>query len=233
MLVVVLAVVCLYAPAAGAKSDKPPLEKITFIHYKNGFVKPIGPGGKADVGYAFLAKGAKWKVLPTTLAINPSNSSGVSEAVVVSAVNASMTEWDTHTGANLFAAGIIDYGADWDTDSTDGRNEVSFGDYVQAGVIGATNVWGYFSGPTAAREIVEFDVMLDTDFVWGDAVLNPSLMDIQNIATHEIGHGLGLGDLYSSSNTLQTMYGYSVNGEIIKRDLFDGDTLGIQKLYGI
>ncbi|NIP29559.1 MAG: peptidase M10A and M12B matrixin and adamalysin, partial [Candidatus Dadabacteria bacterium] len=64
------------------------------------------------------------------------------------------------------------------------------------GVIAVTVIWGYFSGPPSIREIVEFDVLFDTDFTWGNATVNPTLMDLQNIATHEIGHGAGLGDLY-------------------------------------
>jgi len=57
-------------------------------------------------------------------------------------------------------------------------------------------------------------------------------MDVQNIATHELGHGLGLGDLYQTTAWQETMYGYSDNGETMKRDLYLGDIAGIQALYG-
>ena len=56
-------------------------------------------------------------------------------------------------------------------------------------------------------------------------------MDLQNIATHELGHSAGMGDLYSGSCSTQTMFGYSGYGEIIKRDLATGDIQGIRKLY--
>ena len=55
-------------------------------------------------------------------------------------------------------------------------------------------------------------------------------MDLQNIATHEFGHAAGLDDYYQCD--LETMYGYSYYGDIEKRDLYDGDIAGIQKLYG-
>jgi predicted Zn-dependent protease len=60
-------------------------------------------------------------------------------------------------------------------------------------------------------------------------------MDLQNIATHELGHGFGLADLYntqSQTQILQTMYGYASLGETMKRDLASGDIAGIRALYG-
>ncbi|MFQ6053626.1 MAG: matrixin family metalloprotease, partial [Candidatus Bathyarchaeia archaeon] len=109
----------------------------------------------------------------------------------------------------------------------------------QEGVIAVTVVWGYFSGPPRQREIVEFDIMFDTDYTWGDAgdtsetmLGDTSMMDLQNIATHELGHGLDLDDLYDSSASEETMYGYSQNGETKKRTLYLGDIAGIQELYG-
>ena len=82
-------------------------------------------------------------------------------------------------------------------------------------------VWGYFSGPPSEREIIEFDIMFDTDYHWGDADVYWDVMDLQNVATHEFGHGIGLDDYYECE--LETMYGYSTYGETIKRDLYYGD----------
>jgi len=102
-----------------------------------------------------------------------------------------------------------------------------------------TIIWGYFTGPPQLREIIEFDIMFDTDFTWGYAgetsetqLGNTDIMDLQNIATHEFGHGAGLADLYDSRASEETMYGYSTYGETKKRTLYIGDIKGIQKLYG-
>ncbi len=59
------------------------------------------------------------------------------------------------------------------------------------------------------------------------------VMDVQNIATHELGHGFGLADLYKEAQSEQTMYGYGSIGETEKRTLESGDIAGIQVLYGV
>jgi len=236
----------------------PGLEKIVFIHYKkyknpaksvcgNGVCEPGENARKCPADcdgtvpepdascYTDLGRGVKWKTLPQSLVINPANANGLSEDFVVSTTIASAEAWDDATSSELFSGYIIDYTADYDDEAaeTDGRNEVSFGNIAEPGVIGMTVIWGYFSGPPKSRQILETDVILDdVDFVWGDAALNPSVMDVQNIMTHELGHAAGLGDLYESTCTEVTMYGYSSEGEIKKRTLEPSDVAGIQDLYG-
>ena len=149
------------------------------------------------------------------------------------AIYSASEEWDNNTNLELFADYTVDYSADWDSSAPDGQNEMSFGAYSDSQVIAVTVIWGSFSGPVGSREIKEYDILFNTKYVWGDAGANPSVMDLQNIATHEIGHGIGLGDLYSPGATAETMYGYSTEGETKKRDLYTGDIQGLQSLYGI
>lgn len=231
----------------------PSLEKIVFIHYKKGYARVCdydgvcepelgenpscadcknGDGETTSTCYAFMDRWAKWKEFPVDYVIDPDNPDGLTESFVTNAISLGAEEWDTHTNAELFGTYSIDYSASWDSDIPDGRNELLFGDYSQDGVIAVAVVWGYFSGPPGQRKIVEFDVLFDIDFTWGDATNNPAIMDLQNIATHEIGHGIGLADLYETTCLDETMYGYSDYGEIKKRDLNIGDITGIQKLYG-
>ena len=108
------------------------------------------------------------------------------------------------------------------------RNTVSWGD-LSEGVIGVTSLWALPGKPP--RTIVEWDIVLNTGFTWGTEGV-PEVMDIQNITTHEVGHVVGLDDLYQDAYSKQTMYGYSDYGETTKRDLLAGDILGAQKLYG-
>jgi len=211
-----------------AENNKP--EKITFIHYKDGKIKPVTNPAKPSVNTCYKLLGAKWTNTPINYVINPTNKDGLSESFVASAIFASAEEWDKYTSKELFNdAYTIDYSANWDDVAPDYRNEVSFGNYPQTNVIAVTNIW--VSGRGKNKIIVDYDVMFDNDFVWGDASINPALMDLQNIAVHEIGHGLGLADLYNTC-VQETMYGYSTEGEISKRDLNSGDIAGIRKLYG-
>lgn len=208
----------------------PGLEKLMFIHYKKGFGKPPWAGGgtkeKESKCYEFLGRGIKWH--EADLPIDYVMSLDLSGDPIRRAVE----EWDYWTGSKLFGGSDFVNDASWDDDFPDGRNELVFGDYPEHGVIAVTVVWGYFSGPPGKRKITEFDILFDTDFTWGDATENPEVMDLQNIATHEIGHGLGLADLYEEACADESMYGYSTEGETKKSDLNTGDIAGIQELYG-
>ncbi len=67
--------------------------------------------------------------------------------------------------------------------------------YSDNDVIAITVVWGVFSGPPRQRRFVEWDLLMNDIGPWdfGDAGLNPALMDIANVVTHELGHAAGLG----------------------------------------
>lgn len=224
--------------SVGVSVGQPALDQIVLIQHKQDFVKPPWVDDKKPdkedkyEGYDFLGRNVKWKDLPIEYVIDPDNPQGLSESFVISAIHAGAEEWDSHTSIDLFGTYTIDHDASWDSDTPDGRNEMIFGDYPQENVIAVAVVWGYFLGNPQMREIIEFDILFDVDFPWGDATIDPSVMDLQNIATHEIGHGIGLADLYDSKYSEETMYGYASYGEIKKRDLYIGDISGLHKLYG-
>lgn len=159
---------------------------------------------------------------------------GLLMSFVVEAIYSGAEEWDNHTSAELFGSYITVDDATFDADSPDGTNEILFGNYSEPGVIAVTIVWMSRIG----KRIIEFDIMFDIDFPWGNAgptsetELGESVMDLQNIATHELGHGAGLADLYDDKWSEQTMYGYATYGETKKRTLNTGDIAGIQALYG-
>ncbi|MFC1700849.1 matrixin family metalloprotease [Patescibacteria group bacterium] len=224
------------------------LERIVIIHRKKGFEKSAtncgngicekGENAKkcpADCGsedietnvkcYSTILKGAKLKSSKDLFAHS---------SLDASTILASLSEWDNKTSVSLFDKYIVDDTANRDTETPDGRNELSFGDYPEPGVIAIATIWGYFSVPPPMREITEFDIMFDNvDFEWGDAEIDSSLMDLQNIATHEIGHGIGLDDMYDEACNEVTMYGYSTEGEIKKRTIEQQDIVGMQLLYGM
>jgi hypothetical protein len=210
---------------------EPELELKVSIIYEENYIKPPKPP-KPDRDlqcYDFIGRGVKWKDLPQNYVIDP-DFSGMTTDDVVAEINKGINEWDTHTSTELFGDYTIVHDATLDTQQTDGRNELLFGDFPTEGVIAVCYTWGYFSGPPKSREIIEFDIMFDTDFEWG--IGDPNKMDLWNIAVHEIGHGLGLADVYEDGCTAATMYGYSDYGDTSKRDLDTADETGLQELYG-
>ena len=180
--------------------------------------------------YGFLARGAKWKTIEPYI-VNPINTRNLSNTFVTNNLALDITKWEAAANFNILGdeiSGVVD-GAD--TISTDGKNEVYFADIASPGAIGVTIIWGIFGGPPKFRELVEWDhVYDDVDFDWG--IGEAGKMDFENIATHELGHSIGLGDLYTSECSEVTMYGYASDRETKKRSLESGDIAGIQKLYG-
>ena len=200
------------------------LERVDFVHY----VKPTNPGKPTKPDNCYKLMGVKWNTFPVDYIINPVNDQNLTENFITSAIFNSAETWDSETSKELFnnnygISTSVQYGIQ------DYQNAIAFGDYSNSGVIAVTSVWYTRVG----KKIVEFDMLFNTDFIWGDATVSSSLMDLQNITTHELGHAVGLSDIYNSSCSLVTMYGYSNYGEIQKRILEQPDILGLQKMYGI
>jgi len=218
------------------------VEGFAIIHYKEGKGK-IGTGKNARLPacYGYLASGAKWKVVEPWQ-INPLNS-GLDNSAAFSILNNGIVKWEDAAdgvinnvmGANILGDGFL---ASEDLISQvgtlNGKNEVYFGS-LNPGIIAVTYVWGIFSGPTYQRKLVEWDQVYNTYYPWSSDVLSDpagsAKMDFDNIATHELGHSVGMNDLYNSVCSQETMYGYANFGEILKRSLNYGDIAGINKLY--
>jgi len=180
--------------------------------------------------YGFLSKGAKWKTVEDYI-VNPTNIRGLSETFVRDNTAFDINKWETAANRNILGNDITGDVDGADTVSPDNKNEVYFADIEYNGAIAITIVWGIFGGPPPFRELVEWDMIFDdVDFDWS-ASGEASKMDFESIATHELGHSVGLGDLYTSECSEQTMYGYASNGETNKRTLEDGDIAGVRNLY--
>ncbi|MGB9960248.1 MAG: matrixin family metalloprotease [Candidatus Bathyarchaeales archaeon] len=244
--VLVVAMLILHtALMAMVYASTPDVEQHVFIYYIKG-AKPKPPS--TGTGYYKLL-GAKWKALPVKIEVNPANYYGLSEEFVMKAIGLAAGEWDdgaysqsdsdastTWTGVSVDliydTITVTNKGYDdlaWDSGKLDGANTIVWGNYPEQGVIAITIIWS----SRVTKEILEFDMVLDTDFTWGNATeKGNAVMDLQNIVTHELGHGLGLGDVYLTAANQETMYGYAAYGETIKRSLYNGDMAGITKLYG-
>jgi hypothetical protein len=217
----------------GKKYDKQAeidVEGYAIVHYAKNAAKPTKPT-TGNTCYGFLANGAKWRIAPENWVVNTANIAGIDSTFIVSNLNADIKKWESSAGKTILGSGVVTTkNLVPDETAPDGINEVMFGDVVSQNAIAVTIVWGVFGGNKTSRQLTEWDMIFDeVDFDWGIGDVNK--MDFENIATHELGHAVGMGDLYTSSCDQETMYGYASDGQIIKRDLGLGDIAGISLLY--
>jgi hypothetical protein len=162
-----------------------------------------------------------WSTIPVYYTINPSGG----PAGCLSAMQAAMQTWTSVPTANFsFMFGGV-------TASTaygeyDGMNIVCFGPIDTTGTLAQNKFWYY----TNSGELVDSDIKFNTNYSWGTDGASDKF-DVQNVATHELGHSLSLADLYAGSDSEKTMYGYAAWGETKKRDLDQDDSNGITYLY--
>lgn len=217
------------------------VEGLAIIHRKDGQVKPAAarPGGSTSC-YSYLARGAKWKTVEPWI-VNPVNTRGLDGTTVFNLLNGGVSKWEDATDGNItngLGADVLGFGSTTtttliaDTVSPDNQNEAYFADITDSNAIAVTIVWGIFGGPPSGRQLVEWDqVYDDVTFDWSADIIGVSAkMDFDNIVTHELGHSVGMADLYNTCVD-ETMYGYSANAETKKRDLNSGDITGANALY--
>lgn len=198
------------------------VEGLAFVHR----VRSGGDERKPGACYTYLASGAKWKSIEPWAV----DDSGAPVSGMASLMAGDVATWETAAGTDVFGGGSTDASYDAVTSTVDGRNGAEFGAITDAGVIAVTYTWGIYGGPPKGRELVEWDMVFDSDsFAWATNG-SPGAMDFRNIDTHELGHAMGLGHP-SGSCTEETMYAYASLGETKKRDLNAGDVAGINGLY--
>jgi len=225
------------------------VEGYAFLHPKKGAARPDGVGQDRppkDDGeepaptsncWEPLARSAVWKTVEPWL-VDPANTAGLDENYVFNRLTGDIAKWEDATdgvmdgaiSADILGDGAVATGLVADSSSPDGLNEVLFGNIEEPGVIAVTIVWGVFGGPPKNRHLAEWDMVFEqADFAWS-ANGAADAMDFENIATHELGHSIGLGHP-DSICTEETMYAYASLGETKKRDLNLGDITGTNSIY--
>lgn len=211
------------------------VERGVFVHYPH--AKGQGGGGGSVTGDQvndYKYNGVHWLGTSPVVDyyINPADSRGLSQEQIKNAVGLAFQEWvshdnfdATHIGFNYLGTTDLNTPANPDMD---GENTVSFEPLNSAypHAIAITFYW-YYRG---SKTLVEADTVFNSDLSWSVSGDSQSY-DLQNIATHEFGHWLVLGDLYSLKDWALTMYGYGGLGETIKSTLGKGDITGINRIY--
>jgi len=221
---------------AQPKSDLPAndIERGVFVHYPHAKGQAGGGSATGDQVNDYKYSGIHWSGQTPTVnyKINPVNSLGLLEPEITTTVESAFQEWMNNNPADSKYIRFVDTGlTDLDTPAnptSDGVNTVSFEPLNSAypNAIAITFFW-YSRG---SKTLIETDTVFNSDLPWSTSGDFASY-DLQNIATHEFGHWLVLGDLYSLRDSALTMYGYGGLGETSKRDLGRGDITGINKIY--
>jgi len=218
------------------------VEGIMAFHHRTGHGGGP-PGGNVDDDggtipcFSTFTKGAKWTEQESWNVDTDGLPVNVSPNFVKTNLADDMNTWENSDGTTNFGIfGSIDgdiFVDGADTNSPDGKNEVLFADIINEGSIAVTITWYETRGPPQSRDIVEWDQVYDVvDYGWSDGTpYEEDKMDFANIATHELGHALGLGHP-DDSCTEQTMYAFADFGETKKITLESGDITGVQQIYG-
>ncbi len=215
------------------------VEGYAIVHHKNQAVRANASTKGGPTCYGYMARDAKWKSVEPWV-VNAVNTRVLASDFVLANLSSDISKWEdasdgvvgNASGSNFLGDGSLTSDALLaDTASPDAVNEVYFADIEDSSAIAVTIVWGVFGGPPSGRKLVEWDqVYDDVTYDWSSTG-EAGKMDFENIATHELGHSAGLGDIYDISCAEVTMYGYATEGETSKRDLATADVTGINKLY--
>ncbi len=94
-----------------------------------------------------------------------------------------------------------------------------------------TTRWYYSSDPNI---IIDVETIFNSNLEWSTTG-NPApyQSDVQDVATHELGHWLALGDTNGPGDTEKTMYGTGETGITKRRTLEQDDKNGIIHIYGV
>ncbi|MEI2762171.1 hypothetical protein [Methanothrix soehngenii] len=181
------------------------------------------------------------------LYLNPTDTpSGLSTEASQNAIAQAANTWDDAVGENLFADGstvIVDYTKVVDNPFPPQGQEVADGYSVSGwkslggSYLGMQRWWSNGQLVNGYYSLMETDSWYNRDFAWTTDLAtaqSTGRIDLQSVALHELGHGIGMGDLYTlpdgdprQSDLQQVMNLY--DGP--QRELGNGDRTGAQILY--
>ena len=171
---------------------------------------------------AYSTFAAKWTTTPVTFYVNPANVD-VSAAAAIAGVQAGMDAWTTQAGTSF----RYEYGGTVNDTATahDYRNVVMFRNVSNGGVLATTYSWWTTGGSLLDSDIVFWDGGFK--FFTGSAGCASGAY-IEDVATHELGHALGLGHSSASDATMYPNYTLcTTSGRTLAAD----DIAGAKALY--
>ncbi|NMB84662.1 MAG: matrixin family metalloprotease [Methanothrix sp.] len=210
-------------------------------------------GGGYDSSYSLTGYRLNRKDAQLQLYLNSKNTpSGLTEESVRDAIAAAANAWDDAAAQNIFADGdAVKVDNSLQVDNPFTSTPVSDGYSVNgwwglgSSYLGIARWWSNGQLSDGYYSITEADIWYNKDkqwtVDWNTAVGNGFVYDLQSVATHELGHSIGMGDIYSTAygGTLPSSDPRTSDFEQVmnvydgpQRALGNGDRTGVQKLYG-
>jgi len=195
-------------------------------------------GGSAS---SYKLTGYKWHQSnpQIQLYLNTNNApSGITAANSQAAITAAANTWDDAVAQNIFADSttvILDNTKVVDnplssSPVSDGYNVHGWAN-LGNNYLGMCRWWSNGVVKDGYKSILEADIWYASDKAWTTDLSKAtgSTFDLQSVAVHELGHTIGMGDIYpTSSDFAQVMNSY----DGAQRVLGNGDLAGAQTLYG-
>ncbi|HBQ27918.1 MAG TPA: hypothetical protein DD719_00550 [Desulfotomaculum sp.] len=184
--------------------------------------KAISNPGLFRVTYSY--NGLKWPGNKLIYKVNPNTADCLNEEI---AVQEAAHAWN-NAGANF----NFEYGGTTGKTSVgmDGENSVMWANEGKTDWLAINWIYSNSSNP---KIVLENDLEFSDCYDWSTTAFCPSnQLDVQNTATHELGHCLSLLDLYGTADSEKTMYGIGSPGETKARTLETEDIDGIVYIYG-
>jgi len=203
----------------------------SFLNASSGPIYVITTGGTSNglqLDIPFSTPNKKFSLPNPTFYVNSNGTTDTDGEFT--AIQNSLITWSSVTNSNL----LFIYGGTTPRTPTisDGYNDIGWIESnwpYDATVIGA-NTYS-FDGFPSSNLLFESDIRFNgVNYTWTTAG-QTGRMDVQNIATHELGHALNLQDLYGTADAEKTMYGQSGYNETKQRTLEPGDIMGVVYLY--
>ena len=175
---------------------------------------------------AYTKTGYKWPTMNVSFYVNPANQD-VSPTAAIAAIQAGLAAWSTQAGTPF----RFSYAGQVSTTTTgyDNKNIIVFRNTTNGGSI-ATSYWWHSSGNLVDSDIIFWDGA--RKFFTGSSGCTSGTQAgayVEDVATHELGHSLGLG--HSGVNEATMYASYSACSQAM-RTLASDDIAGARSLYG-
>ncbi len=194
----------------------------------------IDPNGGRSAAY--VLSGWRWNQANPQLKFYLLHDSNIeSESLnideVQSAVTIAANTWDASTNQNLFAdSNLVTISSTVAADKYNKINTINW-KLLTSTCLAYSRTWYNYNLVDGYKTALDSDLVFNTKYVWHTDGSSGGV-DVQSIALHELGHTLGLGDLYGkpefSEDGIQVMHCYNA---LIKRVLGNGDKTGLWILY--